>query len=281
MQLAVSLTSYKNTIHIFKVTYSSFCIFYFCFRKAANSECITSQEMSVFPNTLMLLLFWWYSVRQKYCCVVSLHSENTENWLKPRPSPSLPLTHLPGCGWDRPAAASGAQGGSRPSMPWASQQLGAIPVSPPRWGLAFGFEGMVMSSSWPENLSLVGKEKVDSSRPPGQEMIHFGYLGFQKDFFFPSVSPPYTRAVISLEIPAYDVGEIAKTGQKKGIKPIVSMYRMYQFPTVKCFKKCCVFIDLHFPLNTPHHEMTSTQQRPSSRRLQRNSGLVHSKLATP
>lgn len=33
----MSLTSYKNTIHIFKVTYSRFLSF--CFRKAANSEC--------------------------------------------------------------------------------------------------------------------------------------------------------------------------------------------------------------------------------------------------
>lgn len=220
MQLAVSLTSYKNTIHIFKVTYSSFCIFYFCFRKAANSECITLQEMSVFPNTLMLLLFWRYSIRQKYCCLFALweHRELAKTQTLPISAPHPP----PGMWLGQASCSKRGPGRQLPPMLRASQQLGAIPVSPPRWGSAFGFEGTVMSSSWPENLSLVRKEKVDSSRLPGQEIIHFGYhLDFQKDFFFPSVSPPYTRATTSLEIPAYDVGEIAKTGQKKGIKPIV------------------------------------------------------------
>lgn len=49
MQLAMSLTSYKNTIHIFKLTYIrlSFLFFLFCFKKAANSECSGSDEMQM------------------------------------------------------------------------------------------------------------------------------------------------------------------------------------------------------------------------------------------
>lgn len=97
--------------------------------------------------------------------------------------------------WDGLAAVSTAHGGSRPlhRERGVSQELGAIPASAPKWGSAFDFEGTVMSSSGPGNLSLIRKEKFDSSRPPGQE-IHFGYLCFQKETAF---SPPYTEAATS------------------------------------------------------------------------------------
>lgn len=136
---------------------------------------------------------------------MSLHFENTENFENPDPPRLSPAGLVP-----LGRAGCSERGPWRWLLPRNLQELGALPASPPRWGSAFGFEGTVVSSAGPGNLSLIGKEKVDSSRLLGQE-IHFGYLSFQKEIAFPSQFPQPTRAATSLEIPVYDVGEIAKT----------------------------------------------------------------------
>lgn len=84
--------------------------------------------------------------------------ETRENWLKLRPSPSLPLTRLPAGGragcpapgrlpWATLAAGSVAHGSSRPPHHphGMGQELGTAPASPPRGGSACDFEGTVFS----------------------------------------------------------------------------------------------------------------------------------------
>lgn len=108
---------------------------------------------------------------------------------------------------------SAAHGGGRPLR--VSQELGAVPASPPRWGSAFGFEGTVMSSAGPGNLSLIRKEKVDSSRLPGQE-IHFGYICFQKEIAFPPQFPLPTLGLLPLQKFQFTMlGKLQKLGKKK------------------------------------------------------------------
>lgn len=48
----------------------------------------------------------------------------------------------------------------------------------------------------------------------------------RKRHLSPSVSLPYTRTDTYLAIPAYNIGEVAKTRQKKGLKPLWIMYWM-------------------------------------------------------
>lgn len=200
MQLAVSLTSYKNTIHIFKVTYSRYWIsFYFCFRKAANSECITLQEMSVFPNLLTLLSFWRYFIRQKYCCLMLWLFQNVEDWQEPRP-PHLCVLLVP-LGWAM--LAPGAQ--CYPSVPC---QVGA-----------FDSKGTLMSYPGPE-LELHLKSQWFKTTRSGNEIWLSLFL--ERDFFSPQFPFPDTY----LAIPAYNIGEVAKTEQKKGLKPLWIMYQM-------------------------------------------------------
>lgn len=244
MQLAVSLTSYKNTIHIFKVTYSRYWIsFYFCFRKAANSECITLQEMSVFPNLLTLLFFWRYFIRQKYCCFMLWLFQNVEDWQKPRP-PHLHVLLVP-LGWPMLAPWSGVTRSS--VLPQCHLPGGRL------W---FPGDSNVIPRAW---IWASSEKSVVQDHQIRKWNLAISVL--RKRLLFPSVSLPwYPFSYSSLQY--WGSG---KNWAKEGIKTIVNnVSNGYPFPSLKCCKKFPVFSFtcislLHYPtIGTP----TSSQYLP-------------------
>lgn len=179
MQLAVSLTSYKNTIHIFKVTYSRYWIsFYFCIRKAANSECITLQEMSVFPNMLTLLFFWRYFIRQKYCCFMLWLFQNVEDGQKPRPPHLCCWFFWAGLCWHHDQESPGAQ-----CCPSVTCQVGV-----------FDSKGTVMSHPGPEFEPHLKSQWFKTTRSGNTIWLS---LFLERDFFSPQFPFPI-KGLISI-----------------------------------------------------------------------------------
>lgn len=163
--------------------------------------------MSVFPNMLTPLFFWRYFIRQKYCCFMLWLFQNVENWQKLRP-PHLCCWFL----WARPCWHRDQESPGAQCYPSVTSQVGA-----------FDSKGTVMSS--PRAWIWASSEKsVVQDHQVRKYNLAISVL--RKRLLFPSVSLPYTRAATYLAIPAYSVGEVAKTGQKKGLKPLWIMYQM-------------------------------------------------------
>lgn len=78
MQLAMSLTSYKNTIHIFKHTVVFFCLFVY-FKKAANFECWDLNEtLMAYQQVIFAAPSFDDSSEEKRACFLFTSQENKE-----------------------------------------------------------------------------------------------------------------------------------------------------------------------------------------------------------
>lgn len=207
MQLAVSLTSYKNTIHIFKVTYSSFCIFFLISERQLTLNASLCKKLASSPTC------WCFSssegtyfIRQKYycwwwCCFFPLHFENKASWLQPRLAPSRP-------------------------PPWLrsiSQEFSAAPVSSPSQGSAFDGEGTVTPSSGPGSLSLIRKKKSIVQECQVRKYI-LDISVFRKRLLFPLNFRPVQQGCYCFRSSGLWFWGNCKNWAKKILKPQWIMY---------------------------------------------------------